>query len=478
MDAKLTKPSTPRNATPSPDKFGSKQLWVGILLAGGLGLYVLKDKIPGVHAPLKPATALVTRTSNQAVLTVDLAPCSERSFNRNLLVSGTIWAWDPVQVGSEVNGLKVENVLVDDGARVRRGQVLARLNNSILSAQLAKKKANLIGARAALTKAIQPNRPEDLTSLQYAYHQAQANVAQDEANLARSEASLADASENARRYGWLVTQGAVSAQEADNRATQAKVYQAEVRNCQEKVKAAKLAAKQVHDRMTMGVAGGRREDIEISRSNVAEITASINELESQLAQTSILAPCDGLILKRSVHIGDIASVNKVMFDIVRDGRLELRANLPESDIALVKPGQTVTVDNAHGTRGVVREISPMIDQDTRLGMVRIDLPRAADKSLRPGNFAKGEIALGEQKVNAIPATAVVFKDNRSIIYTVDSTSDSKTKKAQMRYIVVGSRDGDYIEVLSGLQKGETVVAKGAGFIKDGDLVNVKENGSK
>lgn len=468
MDAKLKNQSSSAiNAKPSPKTPGGKQLLVGALLIVGLTAFILKDKIPGMgHGAVVPATKLATRPASQAVLTVDLATCAERSFDRKLLVSGTIWAWDPVQVGSEVSGLRVENVLVDDGARVRRGQVLARLNSSILTAQLAKKKANLLGAKAALTKAIQPNRPEDLTSLQYAYHQAQANIAQDEANLARAEASHAEASENAKRYGWLVTQGAVSAQEADNRATQAKVYQAEVRNCQEKVKASKLAARQVHDRMTMGVAGGRHEDIEISRSNVAEISASVKELESQLAQTTIVAPCDGLILKRSVHIGDISSISKVMFDIVRDGRLELRANLPESDIALVKPGQSVRVNDSE-SGAQVREISPMVDQDTRLGMVRIDL---SNKNLRPGNFARGEIALGRQKVSAIPATAVVFKDNRSIIYTVDGA----TKKAQMRYIEVGGRDGDHIEVLSGLKNGERVVARGAGFIKDGDLVNVKD----
>jgi len=113
----------------------------------------------------------------------------------------------------------------------------------------------------------------------------------------------------------------------------------------------------------------------------------------------------------------------------------------------------------------VREISPMIDQESRLGMVRIDLPK--NTTLRPGNFVKGEIGLGGQTTLAVPSSAVVFKDNRAVVYT---TGDDK--KAHMHFVEVGDRDGDFIELRSGLKPGDKIVAKGAGFIKDGDTVNI------
>ena len=462
MDAKLKNQITPAKPPALPKSKNRKQLIVGLVLVLGLAAYVLKDKLP-LNPGAREAVTKVERANSQAVLTVELTNVEERDFERKLLVSGTVWAWDPVQVGSEVNGLKVQSVLVDDGAHVKRGQLLAKLNSSIIEAQLAKKRANLLGAQASLIKAIQPYRAEDLTSLRYGYHQAQANIAQEEANLARAQANYAEAAENAKRYAGLASQGAVSAEDADNLTTQAKVFLAEVHNCGQKVKAIKFAAQQANDRLTMGVSGVRREDIEISKSQLAEIAANIAELQSLLAQTSIEAPCDGLVLKRSVHIGDISSTSKVMFDLVRDGRLELRANLPEADIGLVKPGQIVRIGNVDAR---VREISPMIDQDTRLGMVRIDLP--LNTHLRPGNFVKGEIGLGKVKVNSVGSSSVVYKDNRAIAYTLDSAS----KKVQMHLIEVGGRDGDYIEVLSGLKTGDQVIAKGAGFIKDGDIVNV------
>ncbi len=474
MDAKLEKQISSSSSKPGqpelanvPQRKSRKQLWVGIVLALALGGYVLKDKLvflPPQSQSQADNAKMATRSNTQAVLTVQLTPVKLQTFERQLLVSGTVWAWDPVQVGSEVNGLKVQSVLVDDGAHVVRGQTLAKLNSSIIEAQLAKKRANLAGAQAALTKAIQPNRPEDLTSLKYAYHQAQANVAQEEAYLARAQANHAEADANSKRYSWLVSQGAVSAQDADNRNTQAKVFQAEVNNGEQKVKAAKLAAQQARDRLTMGNSGGRAEDVAISKAQLAEISAGIAELQSQLAQTSIQSPCDGIVLKRSVHIGDISSINKVMFDLVRDGRLEMRANLPEADIALVQAGQLVRIGEV---KAKVREISPMIDQESRLGMVRIDLPK--NTHLRPGNFVKGEIGLGQQAALAVPSSAVVFKNNRAVVY---STGDDK--KAHMHFVEVGARDGDFIELRSGLKPGDQIVAKGAGFIKDGDLVNISE----
>ena len=457
-EEKTVSPQSAGQSAPS-----KKWLIAGAVLVLGVSGFFLKDVF-------KPA-AKSSQVGSQAVLTVDLTSLSHLPLERKLLVNGTVWAWDPVQVGSEINGLKVVSVLVDDGAHVRQGQVLAELNNSVLKAQLAKQQANLAGARAALAKAIQPNRPEDLTSLKYAYSQALANVAQEEANLARAQANLGEASENAKRYTWLVSQGAVSAQDADNRATQAKVYQADVHNCEQKVRAAKFAAQQAQDRLHMGETGGRREDIDISRAQVAQTEASVSELKSQLAQTQIKAPCDGLIMKRDVHLGDISSTGAVMFEMVRDGRLELRAQVAEADLARIKPGQKVSIASLNAAGGSiaasVREVSPMVDQDSRLGTVRIDLP--ADSGVRPGNFVKGEIVLGTEDTSVLPASAIVFKDNRSLVYTVGG--DNKT---QMHFVTTGERsaDGGYIEIVSGLTGRDKVVAKGAGFLKDGDLVNI------
>jgi RND family efflux transporter MFP subunit len=160
-----------------------------------------------------------------------------------------------------------------------------------------------------------------------------------------------------------------------------------------------------------------------------------------------------------------------MFEMVRDGRLELRAQVAEADLARVKPGQSVSIVATEPGRpkitATVREVSPVVDQDSRLGMVRIDLPSAA--GVRPGNFVKGEILVGLEDARVLPASAIVYKDNRALVYTVGV--DNKT---QMHFVAIGERtaNGEYVEIISGLSPEDKVVAKGSGFLKDGDLVNV------
>jgi HlyD family secretion protein len=409
--------------------------------------------------------------SSRAVLTVDLTPVKKMDFERKLLVSGTVSAWDPVQVGSEVGGLRVESIAVDEGAHVRKGQIMATLNNSILKAQLAQQEARLAASKASLTKAIQPNRPEDLTSLQAAYDQAQVSVAQEEANLMKVQATAQEAEANAKRYEFLVKQGVVSGMEGLSRSTTAKTSAADVHSAEARVKAARFAAQQAHERLSMGLSGGRNEDVVISRASLSEIEATVRQLRAQVDQTIIRAPCDGLVVKRDVHIGDIAGATKGMFELVRDGRYELRAQVPEADLFRIKPGQRVEVQSALATApvtaGTVREISQTVDPDSRLGTVKIDLPADVRAGFRSGNFAKGEIFLGKDNVMAVPAGCVVYKDNRAIVFTVSADNN-----VQMRFIETGERDLDNIEVRSGLSGSEALVAKGAGFLKDGDKVRV------
>jgi HlyD family secretion protein len=429
--------------------------------------------------PTNEQTATSSAADEKVALCVDLASVQPFLIERKLSLSGTVWAWDPVQVGAEVSGLRVVDVLVDDGQMVEKGQTLARLNSKILEAQLERQGARLKAARAGLVKAIQPNRPEDLLALKAAYAQTQSSVSQEEANLVRAQANAAEALANANRYYGLVQQGAVSAQDYDNRVTLSKVCQAEVLNCEHKVKAAKFVAEQAYERMTMGVSGGRREDVDISRAQVAEIQANYDELRSQLAQTTILAPVSGLVLKRYVHVGDIANSGKAMFDLVRDARLELRAQVSEPDLARLSPGQLVKVisgsplatSGSQVIDGKIREISPLIDENTRLGTARIDLPalRPGAFALRPGNFVKSEVLLGKSMALAVPSSSIIYRNNRALVFSVDEKN-----RAHMRFVQLGERTGSLVEVILGINKNEKVVEKGAGFLKEGDLVKVSE----
>jgi HlyD family secretion protein len=406
------------------------------------------------------------------VLTVSVQTPKMLPIDREIAVNGSITEWDPISVGSQVSGLEIKSVLVEEGSVVKKGQLLATLDSSVLVPQLESEKARYEAAVAAAKKAVQPNRQEDINGLAAAVAQAEANVADQQAAVVQAQANLKDASRNVERYQFLRKEGAVSAQEMDTRQTSASVYDAIVHSAEQKFAAAKFILKQAKEKLSMAQTGGRREDIQVANASVNESRGNIRRLEAQIQQTYIRAPVDGLITHRDIHIGDIAMAGKTMFSMARDDRLELRAQVAESDLPVVQPGESVNIHCAvTGTteiHGTVREISPAVDSSTRLATARIDVP--AKCGMKPGVYAEGRVAVGKTAVLTVPSRAVIAQDERSFVYVV-----TPAKTVVARTVTTGARSGDLMEIKSGLSPDDVVVTDGAGFLKDGDLVAVSDH---
>lgn len=406
----------------------------------------------------------------KASLTVAVEPAELRMMERKLGLTGTIWAWDPLAIGAEVGGLRIETVNVEEGAFVKKGQILATLNSSILRAQLERELAKLKHSKANLGKTIQPNRKQDISALNFAVEQTRAQVAEASAYLERAKANVDNARNNSVRYAALHKEGAVSAEEADAKRTLERTTEAELLHAQNEVSAARFVNKQAMERLSQAVEGGRLEDIEMSQATVLETQANVRALQAQIAQTIIRAPSDGMITKRDAHIGDISAANETLFLMVRDNRLEVRAQVPEKDLARLQAGQTVEITGVlpgnQKLEGKIREISPLVDVDTRLGMARIDIP--FNKDIHPGIFVHGQVNLGEHQVLTVPASAVVDRHERSCVFLVEDN------KVYSRSVSCGERLGDYVEIMSGVKAGEQIVVSGAGFLKDGDVVRISE----
>lgn len=452
---------TPQVTEPRIFRAGHVASWllVGIALAVAVGGFLL------LRAMLKKPV-VTAQTEKPAVVTVSVQPTVFRALQRTLAVTGTVSAWDELPIGSEANGLRIEAVHVDEGDFVTRGQVLAELNSSILSAQLQALRARYASATAAIEKAIQPNRPQDVAALESALRQAETAIDQERSNLLQAQANLQNAQTNATRYETSLSQGFVTVQEAENRQTELQRQRALVQFAQQRVEAARFAAEQARQRLQLAQAGGRQEDVEIARATQAEIAAQIQQVEAQLAQTSIVAPDSGLIVKRQAHLGDIASPGKTLFTMVRQNRLELRAQVPEVDLDEVRDGMPVTLEfDGKKTTGKVFQISPVVDPATRLGVIRVAVP--AQSGLRPGMFVRGVISLGARQALAVPAQAVQGDAGKYFVYTLDGNVVRRVA------VETGARTADRIEILSGLKPDQKVVVDGAGFVSDGDTVTVK-----
>ena len=318
--------------------------------------------------------------------TVSAATAIEQALPRVIVASGSVSAWEEVPVGAETGGLTAVGVYVDEGSYVRQGQVLVKLNDALLQAQL---------------------------------RQQQAAVETAEANAARDDAALGRAQELKQR-GFL-SQASLDTALANQRASQA---------------------------------------------NLASARAALSETRTRLSQSEIKAPVSGLIISRSVTKGQIVSAGTELFRMVRDGRLELDAQVPETDLPALRAGQTATITSNEGvaTSGTIRIVTPEVDPETRLGLARISL--SPGSGLKPGMFARASITAGAQPTTVVPTGAVLYRNNRSGVFVLDAQS-----AAHFRPVTVLSRQDEQTAV-SGIEPGVRVVVQGAGFLNEGDRVTV------
>jgi len=208
-----------------------------------------------------------------------------------------------------------------------------------------------------------------------------------------------------------------------------------------------------------------------SAAGVAAARAALSETQTRLNQATLRAPVSGLIISRSVTKGQIVAAGTEMFRMVRDGRLELDAQIPETELALVRAGQPATVssDQVGQTTGSVRIVTPEVDAQSRLGIARIALSNsggAGAGGFRPGMFARAQIDVGSQPTITVPTPAVLYRENRAGVFVLGADG-----RARFQPITVLSRSGDLTSV-SGLEAGTRVVVEGAGFLGDGDKVAI------
>lgn len=218
----------------------------------------------------------------------------------------------------------------------------------------------------------------------------------------------------------------------------------------------------------------------ISASQLDELRARRVQAEAQRATAraardaaqlrrdfaELRAPADGIISKRLVQPGQVVAAGSELLRLIRDGRLEWRAELPEGQLARVQPGDAVRLSaNSTTVTGRIRAVSPGVDSQTRTGTIYADLPKPGP--LQPGTYVQGRIVTGNGQGLMVPVASVVQRDGHAYVFTVDG------KRIVHRLRVrTGARVDGRIEIVEGLEPGAEVVEQGAGFLGDGDSVRV------
>jgi RND family efflux transporter MFP subunit len=361
-------------------KSRSKIIIAALLLVGLAGsAFVIANR----SAPQPEAAA------PKAALTVTAVRPETADMPRRLVANGNVAAWQEAIIGSEAGGLRLTDVRVNVGDRVRAGDVLA-----VFSADA-----------------------------------VQADMAQATAALMEAEAAAADAANNASRARTLKDSGALSTQQINQFTTGAQTAQARV---------------------------------EAAR-------AAVSTQRLRLRYTRVLAPDDGIISARTATVGAVVPAGAELFRMIRQGRLEWRAEVTATELGSIRPGAVATLAAPGGATitGRVRMIAPTVDVQSRNALVYVDLlpPENGALPVRAGMYARGEFELGSAPALTVPQQAVVVRDGFSYVFRLNA--DSRVSQVKVR---TGRRLGERLELVDGVTPDALLVLEGAGFLNDGDLV--------
>ena len=212
------------------------------------------------------------------------------------------------------------------------------------------------------------------------------------------------------------------------------------------------------------------------KTAAARVSSAKAQLDQQLLRqrkTRVQASDDGVISARTATLGAVATPGQELFRLIRQHRLEWRAEVTAAEMAQLSTQLKVKVQvpNVATLEGYIRSLAPTLDAQSRNGLVYVDLPDAARKGFRPGMFAQGEFFLGNSTALTIPQEAVSLRDGFSYVFRLGNESQGQAVVTQVK-VQLGRRIGERFEVLSGIGPEDRLVASGAAFLTDADTVRV------
>ena len=328
--------------------------------------------------------------------------------------TGTVRSATTSEIAAQISGTVLE-MRVKAGDRVRRGQVLAVLDDRTPRAQLASAQAGMEEASEGAAEA------------------EQALLA------ARADRQFAEATYT--RYQGLLEKNSVSRQEFEGAESR---YKAALAN--ERAMQAKQKQVEAHGR---------------------QATSQKESAQAVFSYSRVVAPIDGVVAARSVDAGTVVMPGTAMLTVEDPRRYRLEASVPEQYISQVSVGVTAAVDAGHGRiDGRVAEIVPSADTASRTFLVKFDLPR--DCSCRSGAYGTASFTIGEQKRLTVPRQAVVDRGQLEGAFVM-----GPQKSAEFRLVKTGKDFGARVEILSGLTEGERVAISQLQQLHDGAWVEAQ-----
>jgi HlyD family secretion protein len=410
-----------------------------VLSAGGVGSWLLWQQSQ--------------KEAEQAVLQTQTAPVVRQDVTLKVSAAGTIKPITPINISPKQSG-RVAKLYVDQGSRVKAGQILVRMDDTNFQGQLLQAQGSLAAAEANLRKLQAGNRPQE--------------VRQAEQNLKEAKAQFIASRSTYESNVQLSASGAISRNTLDSSRSAYEAAQARINALQQQ--------------LNLSRAGSRLEDVDAARAQVLQARGGLKTIQTQINDTVIRAPFSGIVTQKYADSGAFvtpttsasattSATSSSILALAND--LEAVANVSESDVRNIYPGQPVElrVDAYPGRmfEGKVRLVAPesVVVQNVNSFQVRVRILDDAKNQLKSGMNLTANFLVGQRKgALLIPTPAVVSEAEGTGVYLTQGGSDKN--KPVFRPIQVGATVGTQTEVLSGLTAKDRVFITSPGKRKPND----------
>ncbi|WP_019507194.1 efflux RND transporter periplasmic adaptor subunit [Pleurocapsa sp. PCC 7319] len=410
----------------------SKWLWVllslTILCGGGVSWLWLKQN----NAPL------TTENQSTPAIPVRLQQLEVSKINNTSEFVGALEARQRVNLRPEAEG-RIVNILISSGDNVNQGTPLIQLRPDKNQAQL----------NSAIAR---------INSLKASLNRAESELRAAEAETSKEAAELELQKEELKRTSFLVSEGAQSAQDLDRVKRDRQAALASFEAAQKRIQAAEAA-------------------IEAANADLRQAEAEADLEQENLKDTEVVAPLTGNIGDIPVKIGDYVEITDTLTTITQNQALELRLAVSIEDTTKLSIGLPVELRTSPGGEplivGTISFISPTVDTTSQTVLAKANFPNPQGK-LRDKQFVRARIIWEQVSGVLIPASAITRLGGQAFVFIAQNSettkSEESTQTAEQRPVKLGSIQGNYYQVIDGVESGETLITSGLLNLSDGAVI--------
>lgn len=351
---------------------------------------------------------------------------------------GTTQPIQEISLRSRVEGQLI-SLPVKVGDKVSQGQILARLDDSLLATQVAQAQAELAALHSEVVK-------------------AKAEVSDAHTQLERARAELEQAKNEAVRYTDLLDQGAIAQQEAESRQTAAKIAEQAVFSAQQQVKTAQQA-------------------VEAAMGRVGAQKAVVSQTQQRQGYTRLVATINGVITERSTEAGNLVRTGDEVLKLVDLTSLKVEVPVSELDLEDLYVGQSVEVKldafPEQTFSGTLHQIAPLADSSTRKVPVQVIITNP-EEEISSGLLARVKFTPEVQPRVIVPESAIQGDagGSEAVFLVVSQPTEENLVKVEKHLVTTGDRANGKVEIISGIEPGDRFVVSSTKPLSDGDSVRL------